>query len=93
MSQSLKDTAAPGSGSGESAAPEATSAPEDVLEDPVSMEESHDRLLADLDAFSDGEQLAADGSEAGQDAADTQDAADNPRAKHRRFDDAGEESE
>lgn len=93
VSQSLKDTAAPGSGSGESAAPEATSAPEDVLEDPVSMEESHDRLLADLDAFSDGEQLAADGSEAGQDAADTQDAADNPRAKHRRFDDAGEESE
>ncbi|MBB3664837.1 anti-sigma regulatory factor (Ser/Thr protein kinase) [Prauserella sediminis] len=88
VSQSLKDASAAGAGSGvgSSGNQEPMSAPEDVLEDPVSMEESHDRLLADLDAFSDGEQLAAENTEPDQDGEDT------PRAKHRRLDDVGEES-
>lgn len=92
VSQSLKDTSAAGAGSGAGTggSQEPTSAPEDVLEDPVSMEDGHDRLLADLDAFSDGEQLAtenAENAEAGQDGEDA------PRAKHRRLDDVGEEAE
>lgn len=95
VSQSLKDTTMAGAGSGVSQEP--ASAPEDVLEDPVSMEESHDRLLADLDAFSDGEQLAAEGDEASGDEAGDDDAGraegDTPRAKHRKLDDVGEESE
>lgn len=92
VSQSLKDTTAAGAGSGAgtSGSDEPMSAPEDVLEDPVSMEESHDRLLADLDAFSDGEQLAAENAEAAEPGQEGDDA---PRAKHRRLDDAGEEAE
>lgn len=89
VSQSLKDDGIVGKGS-DAAGQEPASAPEDVLEDPVSMEESHDRLLADLDAFSDGEQLAAESAEGDQDGADQE---DTRKAKHRRLDDGGEESE
>jgi len=78
VSQSLKDTTAAGADSGASVPHEP--APEDPMEDPVSLEESHDQLLADLDAFSDGEQLASEGAES--------DDQPSSQAKHR-LDDSG----
>ncbi|WP_369822190.1 sensor histidine kinase [Saccharomonospora sp. CUA-673] len=89
VSQSLKDVTAAGAGSGSSVPHEA--APEDPMEDPVALEQGHDQLLADLDAFSDGEQLAAETSESESAAGGAESGEQSSQPKHR-LDDTRPES-